>query len=130
MNAVDIIAKAARSTGYRDEAIVRDVAHQLLQSCGYSVLTADSGEHALAVAAACETPIDLLITDVIMPGMHGHELAAALRRQRPAIKVMYISGYAEAPPDGSDPEAPGDAFMQKPFDIHRLASTVHDLLES
>ncbi len=98
-----------------DEDAVRDLASQFLTSAGYNVLMADDGERALKLAQNYSGKIDLLITDVVMPRMRGPELAARLKRERPDVKVIFMSGYidhdtisGEYPIDDSD-------FVQKPF---------------
>src|SRR5690606_15965738 len=80
-----------------DEEPLRRVVRRLLVGLGYTVLEAGGGEEALRIAEALGRPIDLLLTDLVMPGMGGRELAAALRARLPRLRVLYITGYA---PDG------------------------------
>lgn len=96
-----------------DEDAVRHAARRILAGVGYEVLEAANGQAALSVSAACERKIDLLLTDMVMPGMSGRELSTRLRASRPELRVMYMSGYAEgiAPRDG-DLDAP---LLAKPF---------------
>ncbi len=78
-----------------DRADVRLLTLTILKSLGYSVLQAESGVSALKAAESCEYRIDLLLTDVVMPGMSGTELAKRLRVLQPSIRVLFISGYTE-----------------------------------
>ena len=92
---------AARDQGHEtillveDEQGVRDLTAKMLKLLGYTVLTAGSAAEALAMAKAHAGPIDLLLTDVVMPNMGGPQLAGELRRGRPEIKVIFVSGYTE-----------------------------------
>src|SRR5207249_11793621 len=79
-----------------DEDAVRESEREFLQHCGYTVLSARSGPEALECARQCQKEIQLLLTDVVMPKMNGRELAEHLERERLGIKVLYVSGYAEA----------------------------------
>ncbi len=111
-----------------DEESVRQLVRETLQSRGYRVLEAENGNTALALAASHPYPNDLIITDVIMPGMSGHELVQQLLPTRPGAKVLYLSGYAEdavATPLGS--QAP-KAFLQKPFTLQSLSCKVREIL--
>src|SRR6185503_4431700 len=90
----------ARSRGetlliVEDEEALRDVAGRILGGAGYRVLAASCGPAALELAAAHDGPIDLLLSDVVMPGMLGKELAERLTGVRPATRVLYMSGYAQ-----------------------------------
>ena len=78
-----------------DEQDVREVAREFLESGGYTVLQAQNGAEALRIAAGHSGSIDLLVTDMVMPGMKGQELAARLQQQRHALRVIYMSGYSE-----------------------------------
>ncbi len=111
-----------------DEDSVRQLVRETLEARGYRVLEAQNGNAGLAVAAGHPETIHLVITDVIMPGMSGHELVQQLLGVRPAIKSLYLSGYAEEAFAGS---APGDvprAFLQKPFTLQSLARKVREVL--
>src|SRR4029077_1111819 len=77
-----------------DEALRRFVRRILLQQ-GFQVIEASDGVEALAVAAACGQPVELLLTDVIMPKLNGLALAQALSKERPGVRVLYMSGYME-----------------------------------
>ena len=112
-----------------DEQQVRQLAVRLLRGLGYRVLVAEHGAGALALAEQSGERIDLLLTDVVMPGMTGDELATRLRRERPELRVLFISGYSE------DSEAiervlrSGDGFLPKPFTIASLAHQVRQVLD-
>jgi CheY-like chemotaxis protein len=113
-----------------DEAVLRLVAQRTLTACGYNVLTASSGEEALAVASAHEGRIDLLFSDVVMPGLRGPGLAAALQQSRPDMRVLLTSGYAEdVVGRRSIAPTPGQ-FLAKPYTPSTLAVTVARLLEA
>jgi two-component system cell cycle sensor histidine kinase/response regulator CckA len=94
-----------------DDESLRALARRVLEGDGYTVLAAGSGEHALELAEAHPGPIDALISDVVMPGMRGPQLAAKLTAARPELRVLLVSGYTEEPLD----ERPGAAFLAKPF---------------
>src|SRR5258708_10872017 len=94
-----------------DEDAVRMLLCQSLRRCGYTLLEAANGTDALAVTRHSHQPIDILISDVLMPGMNGTELAKKLCAERPTLKVVLISGFCDLP-DGVEP---GWEFLQKPF---------------
>ena len=103
---------------------------EMLTSIGYSPLVATSGEEALQVAEATDRDIDLLLTDIFLPQMKGHELADRLRRKNPDLKVMYISGYL-CPSIPEEEVLNGKmAFLQKPFVTSSLTSQVMKMLTS
>ena len=101
-------AEPARSTVLvaEDEAIVRDLVQQTLERAGYRVLVAADGDEALRVGAASADPVDLLVTDMVMPGMNGGELAQRVLEASPSTPVVFMSGYTtEAVPAGLGPAA-------------------------
>ncbi len=112
-----------------DEPQVRQLALRLLTGLGYRVLVAGSGEEGLALARKTPQRIDLLVTDVVMPGMTGEELAGQLRRARPDIRVLFISGYAEDSDAIERALREGDAFLPKPFTVSSLARHVREVLD-
>ena len=113
-----------------DEPAVRSLVRRVLQKHGYKVFDAPNGAEALRVAAEIDERIHLLLTDVVMPEMSGHDLAQKLGPVRPDMKILYMSGYAE---DGFVVDhvlQPGFAFLPKPFAPEALAAKVRETLES
>ena len=102
-----------------DEPMVRSVAERALTRHGYSVITADNGEDALAVLDKGE-PIDLLISDVVMPGMDGPTMVREARKSRPELKILFMSGYAEEQLRNSI-DIENVNFLPKPFSVTELA---------
>jgi len=111
-----------------DDARVRDMARAALRSFGYAVLEARDGEEAVRVAAAYPGPIDLLITDVVMPGMGGRQVAEELARRRPGLRVLYVSGYTDDAVIRHGVLHAETAFLQKPFTMAALANKVRRVL--
>ncbi len=110
-----------------DEPTVRNVIERLLTRHGYRVLMARHGGEALAMWAAVADQVDVLITDVIMPEMGGRELVERLRRLRPELRVLFVSGYDER---AAAAEAPPNAlFVMKPFDSRELLAALREVLE-
>jgi len=112
-----------------DETPVRNLTRHVLATHGYTVLEASHGEEALAVAREHAGPIDLLVTDVVMPRMNGRELVDRLSPLRPAMRVVYISGYTDDAVVARGVEKAGLAFLQKPFTLDALARTVRAALD-
>jgi PAS domain S-box-containing protein len=110
-----------------DQDQVRKIAVAILRSCGYHTLVAADAEEALEVARAYAAPIDLLLTDMVMPGMGGRELAAELVRQRPGLRVLFTSGYSTEMP-GVGRGGLGAAFLPKPYTAAELAAKVREVL--
>jgi two-component system, cell cycle sensor histidine kinase and response regulator CckA len=113
-----------------DEHAVRELAGEVLRKCGYTVLEAVDGGDGLRIAAGYGGVIDLLLTDVVMPGINGQELAERLTVQRPALKVLYISGYTDNVIAHNGILDPGTRFLQKPFTPQLLAEKVREVLTS
>ena len=111
-----------------DEAGVRDVMREALTDAGYRVLHAREGVEGLAVARAAPS-LHLLVTDVGLPGLNGRQLADAVRELRPALKVLFITGYAESAASPSGFLAPGMAILTKPFDIAALLARTRAMLD-
>ena len=111
-----------------DETAVRAAAARVLARRGYTVLEAGDGLEALGLAERHAGPIDLLLTDVRMPGMDGRELARRLRRARPEARVLLMTGYMD--PDGGAPSAEpaGAAMLHKPFTLEALGERVRGVL--
>jgi hypothetical protein len=106
-----------------DEDALRVVTERILGRAGYSVLGAASGAEALEVAAARPGTIDLLLTDVRMPGMSGHELAGTLTGLRPGLRVLYMSGFA-GPASGNGTHTAVGELLEKPFTAQTLLECV------
>jgi two-component system, cell cycle sensor histidine kinase and response regulator CckA len=114
-----------------DEDLVRTLAQEVLHKHRYTVLTASTGVEALRVAATYPGQIDLVITDVIMPGgLSGPQLIQQLLAQRPTVKVLYISGYTDEAIVHHGVLGAGLAFLQKPFSPATLARKVRDILDT
>ncbi|HYD51802.1 MAG TPA: ATP-binding protein, partial [Gemmatimonadaceae bacterium] len=112
-----------------DEDALRRLAARVLTRRGYRVLVANGGDEALAIAAAHDGAIDLLLTDVVMPGMSGRELAERLATLRPETKLMYMSGYTEDAIVRHGVSGHETAFLQKPFTPDALLRGVQAVLE-
>jgi len=111
-----------------DEESVRQLVRETLESKGYKVLEADNGEAALRIVSNHSDKIDMLITDVVMPGMSGRELSARLCASRPQTKVLYLSGYTEDAIGHEGVVDPDTAFLQKPFTLQMLSRKVREVL--
>jgi PAS domain S-box-containing protein len=111
-----------------DEESVRQLVRDTLSAKGYQVLDAENGEAGMAAAARHQGKVDLVITDVVMPGMGGREMVKQLIETRPGTKVLYLSGYTEDAilSDGSIEK--GTAFLQKPFTLQSLSRKVREVL--
>jgi two-component system, cell cycle sensor histidine kinase and response regulator CckA len=111
-----------------DEESVRHLVRDTLAAKGYRVLEGENGESGLAVAAGHLGKIDLVITDVVMPGMGGREMAKQLVEARPGTKVLYLSGYTEDAIVSEGSIEAGTAFLQKPFTLQNLSRKVREVL--
>jgi CheY-like chemotaxis protein len=110
-----------------DEAFVREVTVEILQAAGYHVLKARHAVEATAVFRQCEEKVDLLVTDVVLPGRNGRDLARELTRLRPDLKTIFISGY----PNNVVRNAALDdrwLYLSKPFSVESLMRKVHEAL--
>jgi two-component system, cell cycle sensor histidine kinase and response regulator CckA len=113
-----------------DEEDVRELARDILEMNGYLVLEALDGADATRLAETHPGPIDLLITDVVMPGTSGPELARRLRAHRPGLRVLCMSGYPESADPRIGGEAGWNAWLQKPFTPAGLMAKVRECLTS
>lgn len=113
-----------------DEESLRELNHELLEALGYTVIEAAHGAEALDRAEQYGDPIHLLVTDVVMPGMSGRELAERLAMTRPEVKVLYLSGYTDHVIVHHGMLKPGIAFLQKPFTRETLARKLREVLGS
>src|SRR6266704_1823348 len=112
-----------------DEAPVRNVARQVLERHGYTVLEAPSAEAALDMATRYSGTIHLLLTDVVMPGLNGRELANRLAALRPDARVIFMSGYTDDAVTRHGVLEPGSAYVQKPFTPDAIARKVREVLD-
>jgi PAS domain S-box-containing protein len=112
-----------------DEDVVRTLVRQALEPRGYEVLVAGDGEEALALAEEHDGPIDLLLTDLMMPNLSGREVADRLKAERPGVKVLYMTGYADASLVGDGVLEPGTALIEKPFSFAALDAAVRSALD-
>jgi len=113
-----------------DEETVRSLAARVLRACGYTVLESVNGVDALRIAQAYTEPLDLLLTDVVMPQMGGTALAAQLTRARPGLKVLFSSGYVDSASITHGQINPGSNLLQKPFTAAVLARKVREVLDA
>jgi len=134
---VEAVSASARARGgsetvllCEDEASVRILARRMLELGGYTVLTAENGPHAIEIADAYEGPIHLLITDVIMPGMNGQQLAQELHARRPETSVLYVSGYSLDVIAHHGVVDDNIKLIEKPFSLRRLLDGVQTALEA
>jgi len=111
-----------------DAPMVGRFAQRALERLGYTVITCQSGEEALRRERAHEGPIDLLVTDIVMRGMNGRELAEELRRRRPGLQVLYSSGYTEDVIVKHGVIKQGIHFVGKPYTLEQLAAAVRGAL--
>ena len=111
-----------------DEASMNRTLVEFLRGRGYTVLTANSAAEALVTSGQYGTSVDLLITDIVMPGMRGTDLALELERLRPGIKTIYMSGYIDDAVVRRGITQSNATFLQKPFSLHSLAQKVSEVL--
>jgi two-component system cell cycle sensor histidine kinase/response regulator CckA len=111
-----------------DEQAVRLIVVKILRRANYNVIEAASGEEALKIADARAGTIDLVVTDMFMPGMRGPEVIQNLMVKRPGLRVLFMSGYADHDPKLGVPF--GASFLGKPFSGQELAAAVESALKS
>ena len=111
-----------------DDEMVRKFAEKVLKRYGYRVLISSNGEEAIRIAGEYEGPIDLMLMDVVMPGMSGQEIEERLRTSRPDIKVLYMSGYTDDAIVHHGILDKGKMFLQKPFTVNALGRKVREAL--
>lgn len=107
-----------------DDPPLREFCRRTLEAVGYIVLTAPNGAQAIATARAWDGAIDVLLTDMVMPGIHGPELARAIRAERPDVSVVLTSGYASELVDNPAQLTEFGAFLPKPFNVPALQQAV------
>jgi CheY-like chemotaxis protein len=113
-----------------DEDFLRDLARRMLEMAGYAVITAADGDRALSLLDGCDRPVDLVLTDVVMPGMSGRERAAKVADRAAPVKVLYTSGYTE---DVILRKGLADQrmhFLRKPYSMAELTRAVRNVLDS
>lgn len=113
-----------------DETQVRALARLVLEEAGYTVIEARRGDEAIQVGEQHPGPIQLLLTDVVMPGLGGRAVAEHLGRTRPNLRVLYMSGYTDNAIDQHGVLGPGVTLLQKPFTLHALARKVREVLDA
>jgi len=110
-----------------DESLLRELGETILRQAGYKVVTAPGAEELRALVSEYSDPVDLLLTDVIMPGLGGQELVALVKRRWPDIRILYMSGYSSEEIDNLDRDA---GFLQKPFTPGELMKKISDLFDA
>jgi CheY-like chemotaxis protein len=113
-----------------DEKTVLEVGQGLLEALGYRVLTANNGEYAVKVYKENQNNIDMVLLDMIMPGISGGEVYDLIKEVNPEVKVLLLSGYSI---DGQASEILGrgcNGFLQKPFDIKELSDKIDSIVDS
>jgi signal transduction histidine kinase len=111
-----------------DDDEVRGIVRELLSRQGFLVLEARQGREALSLAEKYAQPVHLLLTDVVMPGMGGQELAEALEKFMPSLRVLFMSGYTQDTAFPQDVSDGGRAFIQKPFTLSTLEGKIREVL--
>jgi PAS domain S-box-containing protein len=113
-----------------DEEMIRSLILEILELGGYTTLEAANGDEALLICERQDKPIHLLLTDVVMPHLGGKELAGRLMALRPALKVLFMSGYTDEAVQQHGLLQPNTAFLQKPFSPDTLAKKIREVLDS
>ena len=113
-----------------DEASVRTPLKRALERLGYTVLAATNGIEAMGIARTSELPIHMLVSDVVMPGMGGRELADNLRAMNPTLPVLFMSGHSDEAVASHGSLAIGAAFLAKPFAIQTIVQRIREVLDS
>jgi len=112
-----------------DDGDVRRIAKKILERQGYKVLESSNGQAAIALADRFAGPIDLLMTDIVMPGMNGRQLAEILTARHPGLKTLFVSGYTDDQIVRHSVMSASTHFLNKPFSTSDLTSKVRDILE-
>jgi len=108
-----------------DEALLRELGETILRQAGYNVLTAPDAKELMSLLNGYSENIDLLLTDIVMPGLSGQELAHLARARWPRIRVLYMSGYSD---EELESLLRDSAFLQKPFTPSELMAKVKELI--
>ncbi|MBV9180933.1 MAG: response regulator [Acidobacteria bacterium] len=117
--------KAAKILLAEDEELLRELETTILTQAGYEVVTASTAEELRTLVSECKDPIDLLLTDVMMPGVSGQELVHLARMRWPGVRVLYMSGYSNEEIRISEADA---EFLQKPFTPSELMAKIQNTL--
>ena len=112
-----------------DESALRELLAMMLGELGYQVMQAEDAASGLEILRSAAR-VDLLVTDIGLPGLDGRQLAQAAREHRPDLKVLFITGYPNDPSAGGIPAGPGTEMIPKPFAVDALAEKVRGLLGS
>ena len=112
-----------------DNETIRALLNAIIPDHGYRIIIADSPQKALAEIADLRVPVDLLLTDVVMPGMNGFQLASALRPLHPDMKVLYMSGYAQNVISKQEFTDESFDLLQKPFSAHALTVKIREIID-
>ncbi len=113
-----------------DEDFVREVTCEVLMSAGYKVLGARTATEALRLVPHDKTTLDLLLTDIVLPGRNGHALARDLQGLCCGLKTIFISGYPENELATHDPHGPKTSYLPKPFSVQTLLRKVSEVLQN
>jgi len=113
-----------------DEGSMREVTGRILERLGHRVLVAGSGREAVEIAAASPVPIDVLVTDVIMPGMLGRRVAQEVERLQPGVRVLYMTGYGRPGLTSDGALEVGMSVIEKPFSAADLLEKLREVLGS
>ena len=113
-----------------DSDVVRDVIVRMLEEDGFTVLPASCGEDALSVSRREDVSIDLLLTDIVMPEMSGVELADRLERERPGMRILFMTGYAEEAVVNEGILGKHRECIGKPFTREQITTRVREILSS
>ena len=113
-----------------DEGEVRRMAREALRLAGYKVLEASRAEQALLVSEEYKDSIDLMVTDIVMPKISGHQLALEMETKRPGMKVLYVSGYVDKGVSSPDRLPPGVSFLRKPLTPENLTKKIRDVFQT
>ena len=112
-----------------DMEVVRSLVRKILERNGYEVITANGGAEALESVRTLTRPVDLLLTDMVMPGISGRDLSKELHVLYPEVRVIYMSGHTQDAELHHEAETGQVDFLQKPFSVNTLIEIVHEVLE-
>jgi len=135
LDSVSIIADTDSHRGrgtillVEDETFLREVTGEILESAGYRVLKTRNAAEALSVFSECKAIVRLLLTDVVLPGQNGRDLANDLRSVSPKLKIIFISGYPENVVTRHGIQGDGMFYLPKPFSLQSLTRKVRQVLE-